>query len=100
MTRDCVAVDGGSGLEPASDNTFSLHTTVPANSETAVAETGSKELADAVGNKRTAGPLGNNKVDKKNPEVACGAADGDWHADNVSIGCTGIRRRLRAGRCR
>ena len=88
VTRDCVAVDGGSGLEPASDNTFSLHTTVPANSETAVAETGSKELADAVGNTRTAGPLGNNKVDKKNPEVACGTADGDWHADNVSIGCT------------
>ena len=89
VTRDCIAVDGGSGLEPPSDNSFNLHTTVPANTETANAETGSKELADAVGNKRTAGPLGNNKVDKKNPQVACGSADGDWHADDVAIACTG-----------
>jgi len=89
VTRDCVAVDGGSGLDPASDNTFSLHTTVAANTETATAETGSKELADAVGNKKTAGPLGSNKVDKKNPQVVCGTADGDWHATDVSIACTG-----------
>jgi hypothetical protein len=89
VTRDCIAVDGGSGLEPASDNTFSLHTTVPANTETADAETGSKQLADAVGNKKTAGPLGNNKVDKKNPEVTCGSADGNWHPGDVQIACTG-----------
>jgi hypothetical protein len=70
VTRECIAVDGGSGLTPSSDNAFSLHTTVLANTETANAETGSKELADAVGNKRTAGPLGNNKVDKKGPTLS------------------------------
>ncbi len=89
VTRDCVAVDGGSGLEPISDASFSLHTNVAANIETATAQTNSKQLADAVGNKSTAGPLGNNKVDKKDPEVACGLADGDWHADDVAIACTG-----------
>jgi len=62
---------------------------VAANTETDDAQTGSKQLSDAVGNKSTAGPLGNNKVDKKDPQVACGAADGNWHATDVSIGCTG-----------
>jgi hypothetical protein len=89
VTRDCVAVDGGSGLEPTTDASFSLHTSVAANTETATAQTNSKQLADAVGNKTTAGPLGNNKVDKKNPVVACDAADGDWHAIDVAIACTG-----------
>src|SRR6266487_2363030 len=28
------------------------------------------------------------KVDKTAPTVACGSADGLWHNDNVSIGCT------------
>ena len=32
--------------------------------------------------------LGGNKVDKKDPSVNCGSADGNWHADDVSIGCT------------
>jgi len=89
VTRKCVAADGGSGLTPASDASFNLHTTVPDGTETDDAQTNSKQLADAVGNKKTAGPLGNNKVDKKDPEVACDAADGNWHADNVSIHCTG-----------
>jgi hypothetical protein len=88
VTRDCIAVDGGSGVAPLSDGTFSLHTSVSAGAETATAQTDSKQLADAVGNKATAGPLGNNKVDKKDPEVTCGNADGDWHANDVSIGCT------------
>ena len=88
VTRDCVAVDGGSGVEPASDASFSMSTTVAANTETDDAQTGSKELSDAVGNKNTAGPLGNNKVDKKNPQVACGSADGDWHANDVEIACS------------
>jgi hypothetical protein len=88
VTRDCIAVDGGSGLDPASDASFNLSTTVAANTETDDAQTGNKQLSDAVGNKSTAGPLGNNKVDKKDPQVTCGNADNDWHANDVSIGCT------------
>ena len=89
VTRECIAVDGGSGLDPASDASFNLFTNVAANTETDDAQTGSKQLSDAVGNKNTAGPLGNNKVDKKDPQVACSAADGNWHANDVSIACTG-----------
>jgi hypothetical protein len=70
VTRDCIAVDGGSGLAPTTDGSFSLSTTVLANTETDDAQTGTKELADAVGNKSTAGPLGNNKVDKKGPTLS------------------------------
>ncbi|HKU61655.1 MAG TPA: PxKF domain-containing protein [Gemmatimonadales bacterium] len=88
VTRECVAVDGGSGLDPATDGSFDLVTSVQANNESDNAQTGSKLLADAVGNKKTAGPLGNNKVDKKDPQVSCGTADADWHATDVSIGCS------------
>jgi hypothetical protein len=89
VTRNCVAADGGSGLTPTTDATFSLHTNVAAGSETDDAQTNTKQLADALGNKNTAGPLGSNKVDKKDPEVSCGNADGNWHAADVSIPCTG-----------
>jgi hypothetical protein len=70
VTRNCIAVDGGSGVSPTTDASFSLQTTVAANTETDNAQTGTKQLSDAVGNKNTAGPLGNNKVDKKGPTVA------------------------------
>jgi hypothetical protein len=69
VSRACTAADGGSGLDPASDASFSLSTNVPAGSETDDAQTGTKSLKDAVGNTTTAGPLGGNKVDKKGPVV-------------------------------
>ena len=42
---------------------------------------------DAVGNPGSSGnkPV---QVDKTAPNVQCGSADGNWHADNVSINCT------------
>ncbi len=88
VSIDCTATDGGSGVDPATDESFSLHTDVPAGTETDDAETDSRTISDAVGNTATAGPVGGNKVDKKGPSVSCDAADGAWHATDVSIACT------------
>ena len=84
----CTASDGGAGLDDAADASFSLSTSVADGEETDDASTGSRTVADALGHEATAGPVGGNKVDRKAPAVSCGSADGLWHADNVSIGCT------------
>jgi hypothetical protein len=84
----CTASDGGSGLANAGDGSFNLTTSVTAGEETNDASTGSKLVADAVGNSATAGPVAGNKVDKKAPAVSCGSADTDWHATNISISCS------------
>lgn len=84
----CTATDGGSGLANAGDASFDLVTNVAANTETANALTGSRNVLDDVGNSATAGPVGGNKVDKKAPAISCAAADGNWHAVDVSIACT------------
>jgi hypothetical protein len=84
----CTASDGGSDLADASDASFDLSTNVANGTETANASTNSHDVLDAVGNSATAGPIGGNMIDKKDPNVSCDSADGNWHADNVSIGCT------------
>jgi hypothetical protein len=84
----CGASDGGSGLANSADATFSLSTSVAAGTETSNASTGTRSIADAVGNSATAGPVTGNKVDRKAPQFTCGVADGLWHATDVSIGCT------------
>ncbi len=85
----CTASDGGSGLANPADANFTLSTSVPDGTETATASTGTHTVADAVGNDVTAGPVNGNMIDRKDPAVSCGAADGVWHAANVSIACTG-----------
>jgi hypothetical protein len=67
----CTATDGGSGVTPATDETFSLHTNVAAGTENSNASTGTRTVSDAAGNTATAGPVGGNKVDKKAPGVSC-----------------------------
>ena len=67
----CTATDGGSGVSPASDESFVLSTNVPAGTETANALTGTKTVSDAAGHTTTAGPIGGNKVDKKAPAISC-----------------------------
>ena len=84
----CTATDGGSGLAAAGDASFNLMTSVPNGTETSAASTNSRNILDAVGNSVTAGPIHGNKVDKKTPATSCGAADGVWHATDVSIACT------------
>ena len=88
VSRDCTARDGGSGLTPASDGSFSLTTNVASGTETDNAQTGSKQLTDAVGNTTTAGPLGGNRVDKKGPSFSCDPAPTAWSAADVSRDCT------------
>ena len=66
----CTAADGGSGLGDPADASFQLTTSVPGGTETGDASTGSKSVADAVGNSATAGPIAGIRVDKKAPVVA------------------------------
>ena len=88
VTIGCTATDGGSGVDPSSDESFNLSTNVSVGTETSNAQTNSKDVSDAVGNEATAGPIGGNKVDKKAPWISCGSADSLWHANNVSIACS------------
>ena len=68
----CTATDKGSGLaDPTHDASFSLLTNVAPGTEPDDAVTGSRAVADNVGNSATAGPVGPFKIDKKAPVVAC-----------------------------
>jgi hypothetical protein len=72
VSINCTANDGLSGLVPA-DTSFSLTTSVPIGTETANASTNTRTISDLAGNSANAGPVANNKVDKKGPTVTCGA---------------------------
>lgn len=65
----CTAADGLSALVEAADGGFALHTAVPAGTETADAQTGSRVVCDRAGNCATAGPIAGNRVDKKAPDI-------------------------------
>src|SRR5919201_3693062 len=84
----CTASDAGVGLAEPADAAFTLTTSVAPGTESADAVTDSRTVWDAAGNCATAGPIAGNRVDKRAPDVACGAADGAWHAANVTIACT------------
>jgi hypothetical protein len=84
----CNASDGGSGLLNAGDASFSLSTSVPANTDDSNASTGSRTVKDNVLNATVAGPIAGNKVDKKKPVIACDSPDANWHGSDVSIHCT------------
>jgi hypothetical protein len=88
VTINCTADDGGSGLANASDANFGLSTTVSPGTETDNASTGSKTLADDVGNSTTAGPVTGIKVDRKAPTYSCDSAPTTWSANDVTINCT------------
>lgn len=84
----CAATDSGSGLAIPADASFSLTTSVAAGQETADGMTDSRQVCDVDANCATAGPIGGNMVDKKAPVATCGAADGNWHPNNVQIACS------------
>ncbi|MGH3370100.1 MAG: hypothetical protein ACRDPR_08865, partial [Nocardioidaceae bacterium] len=88
VTVACTASDGGSGLASGADASFTLTTSVGEDAENAAASTGTRRVEDAVGNFSTAGPVSDNKVDRKAPVVSCGSDDGSWHNANVTITCT------------
>jgi hypothetical protein len=65
----CTASDSASGLAKAADAAFNLATSVAGGSETSAAATGSRAVCDLAGNCAQAGPIGGNKVDKRNPAI-------------------------------
>ncbi len=87
QTVPCTATDGGSGLADAGDASFSLATNVAAGTESNHVATDSRTVADNVGHEAVAGPY-TYQIDLKAPSVDCAAADGQWHASNVTIACT------------
>lgn len=88
VSLTCTAADGGSGLAPSTPASFALVTSVPAGTETADAQTGTRVLCDALGNCGVAGPVGGNKVDRRAPAIACDAPAHGWHGGNVTVPCT------------
>ncbi|MFL5963933.1 MAG: PxKF domain-containing protein [Gaiellaceae bacterium] len=85
----CTASDtGGSGLADSNDASFNLSTSVSSGTETNNALTGSRTVYDAAGNSATAGPIGDNKIDRKAPTYSCGAAPTAWSASDITIDCT------------
>ncbi|MEP6638887.1 MAG: IPT/TIG domain-containing protein [Chloroflexota bacterium] len=69
VSIDCTASDGLSGLANPADASFSLSTSVPVGTETALAYTNSRNVFDLADNLTVAGPLGPNKIDKKPPVI-------------------------------
>ena len=69
VTLPCTAADGLSALVEAADGGFALYTAVPAGTETADAQTGSRVVCDRAGNCATAGPIAGNHIDKKAPDI-------------------------------
>jgi hypothetical protein len=60
-------------LNNPDDAAFDLSTSVGADTETASAETDSRNVCDRQNNCIAAGPIGGNKVDKKKPELSASA---------------------------
>jgi hypothetical protein len=88
VTLQCTYTDGGSGPSPTQ---VSLQTSISAGEEddNASASANGAQACDDAGNCADApSNIGENMVDRKAPEVSCDAADGAWHADDASIGCT------------
>ena len=65
----CTGSDNISQVRSASDSNFLLSKSVGSGTETANAATGSHAVCDNAGNCATAGPISNNKVDKKGPTI-------------------------------
>ena len=68
QTFTCTATDAMSGLaNPSGDARFTVSTSVADGVETATASTDSRQVPDVAGNVAVAGPVVNNKIDRKDP---------------------------------
>jgi hypothetical protein len=65
----CTANDGVSGLSNSADSTPQLNYERSSNTETSSASTDSRTVCDVADNCTTAGPIGENKIDKKAPTI-------------------------------
>ena len=66
----CSASDGGSGVAPLSDASFSLLTNLPSGAESANATATTRNVCDAVNNCTSATVPGGVKVDRKGPTIS------------------------------
>jgi hypothetical protein len=57
-------------LDPSGDAHFNLVTNLPAGQESATVATDSRVVPDIAGNQATAGPIVNNKIDRKPPVIS------------------------------
>ena len=69
VTLTCTATDSESKLANAADGSFTLATLVPSGVEDGNAATDTRLVCDKAGNCATAGPIGGNKIDRKNPTI-------------------------------
>jgi FG-GAP-like repeat len=69
----CTASDQLSRLANPADGSFSLSTSVPSGTETSNASTSPHDVLDFAGNKKTAGPISGNQIDKKRPTISISA---------------------------
>jgi hypothetical protein len=84
----CTSTDGGSGVPASADQAFTLSTQVAPGEETEGAPTSERDVADAVGNSKHAGPYTFN-VDIKAPTIDCSPSGlTAWHAGDQSVSCT------------
>ncbi len=87
----CTATDAGSGLNEATDASFTLTTDVPAGTASSDAATDVRTVCDLVGNCSTAGPYTGLDVDLSPPSVTCTPDDHEpldaWRAAPFTITC-------------
>jgi hypothetical protein len=81
----CTASDALSGLANSSDASFSLSTHVSPGTETADAQTDTRQVCDVAGNCATAGPIGGNMVDEKPPDINIAAPTASDYAHSATI---------------
>ena len=70
VTIGCTASDALSGLADPADASFSLATSMPAETETSNACTGTHTVLDKADNATTGGPVCGNMIDKKAPVIS------------------------------
>lgn len=91
VTVACTASDGGSGLANPADASFELSTNVAIGTETSNASTGSRPVADAVGNTASAGPVTGARVDRKAPVVTRNMANDSCSLPGTNGWCRGVQ---------
>ena len=85
VTLNCTASDAVAGLYDSNDSSFTLSTSVPDGSETDDAQTGTHEVCDSRNNCVTAGPIGSNKVDRKDPTITIRSPEAKTYTTGESL---------------
>ena len=88
ITIACTALDADSGLQNATDASFTVSTNVDAGTETNDAYVNQRRICDNAGNCAYSEAIGGIKVDRKTPVVGClTEAPLTWSGVDISIRC-------------